>query len=148
VAHGDATPAIHVARWAQLDARTAYGILRLRAAVFVVEQRCAYLDADGRDLEPGARHLWMNVEDEVACYLRLLRQTDGAAKIGRVATDPRHRGRGYAAALMRHAIELAGRPIVLKAQAQLRDWYARFGFSVCGEPWTEDGIPHVPMRID
>jgi hypothetical protein len=37
-----------------LDARTLYGILALRAAVFVVEQDCVYLDPDGRDLEPGS----------------------------------------------------------------------------------------------
>ncbi|MEO7555632.1 MAG: hypothetical protein ABIV94_03385, partial [Acidimicrobiales bacterium] len=42
-----------------LDAATLYAILRLRSEVFVVEQACAYLDADGRDLEPGCRQVWI-----------------------------------------------------------------------------------------
>jgi len=33
----------------------------------------------------------------------------------------------------------------LDAQAHLEGWYARFGFAVDGEPFLEDGIPHVPM---
>ena len=37
-------------------------------------------------------------------------------------------------------------PVVLHAQAHLARWYARFGFSVVGDVFDEDGIPHVPMR--
>jgi len=50
--------------------------------------------------------------------------------------------------LMRRAVELAEPPIWLKAQEYLRDWYASFGFKVSGESWIEDGIRHVPMRLD
>ena len=41
-----------------LSAAVLYGLLRLRVDVFVVEQRCAYPELDGRDLEPGTVHLW------------------------------------------------------------------------------------------
>ena len=64
------------------------------------------------------------------------------------STRPDHRNRGYASSLMRRAVELAEPPIWLKAQEYLRDWYASFGFEVSGESWMEDGIPHVPMRLD
>jgi len=37
---------------------------------------------------------------------------------------------------------------VLSAQAYLIDWYARFGFEVCGDHWIEDGIDHAPMRLE
>ena len=37
-----------------------YAALWLRAEVFVVEQDCAYLDPDGRDLEPATTHLWLD----------------------------------------------------------------------------------------
>jgi ElaA protein len=39
-----------------------YAILRLRAEVFVVEQKCWYLDVDGQDLEGDTCHLmaWEN----------------------------------------------------------------------------------------
>ena len=40
-----------------LDARAAYDVWRLRQDVFVVEQECPYPDLDGRDLEPGTRHV-------------------------------------------------------------------------------------------
>jgi ElaA protein len=135
------------AAFADLDAQTLYGILALRADVFVVEQSCPYLDPDGRDLEPGARHLWVERDGAVVATLRLLRDGDGRSRIGRVATARSARGAGLAAVLMRRALELAaGTEIVLGAQAYLADWYARFGFVRDGTDYVEDGIPHVPMR--
>lgn len=141
------SPRIGVARWDELDARTAYEILRLRSEVFVVEQQCAFADMDGRDLEASARHLWIAADGRVVSALRLLRDADGSHQIGRVVTDPGHRGNGLGASLMRAAIEVAGLPLWVRAQAHLAPWYATFGFVVSGEGWTEDGIPHVPMRL-
>jgi ElaA protein len=141
-------PEVHVARLAELSPATLYGILRLRSDVFVVEQSCAYDDIDGRDLEPSTLQLWMEDDDgAVITTLRILE--DGETRsIGRVATRADERHRGLSSALIRRAIELAPPPIVLKAQEYLRDWYASFGFVVCGESWVEDGIRHVPMRLD
>ncbi|MBB5827905.1 ElaA protein [Micromonospora carbonacea] len=48
-----------IASFAQLDARTLHDLLRLRVDVFVVEQRCPYPELDGRDVEPGTRHVWL-----------------------------------------------------------------------------------------
>ena len=36
--------------------------------------------------------------------------------------------------------------VVLDAQSHLSEWYQQFGFEQSGEPFVEDGIPHVPMR--
>ena len=36
-------------------------------------------------------------------------------------------------------------PIDIDAQSALTGWYRRFGFEVSGEPFDEDGIPHLPM---
>ncbi len=55
-----------------LDARTAYDVWRLRQDVFVVEQECPYPDLDGRDVEPGTRHLTLEVDGVLAGYLRIL----------------------------------------------------------------------------
>jgi ElaA protein len=130
-----------------IDVTTFYRILALRSAVFVVEQECAYLDLDGRDVEPGARHLWAERGDEVLATLRVLHDADGTHRIGRVATAPAARGAGLAARLMQRALELAGDvDIVLEAQAHLYDWYARFGFARDGEDYLEDDILHTPMR--
>jgi ElaA protein len=133
---------------AELDARTLYDILALRAAVFVVEQNCVYLDPDGRDLEPAARQLWIARDGTVVATLRLLRDPDGTARIGRVATLPSARGAGLAVALVRRALELVpDGEVVLGAQCYLETWYEQFGFVRDGADYDEDGIAHLPMRL-
>lgn len=137
---------VSIASFAELDLRTAYLLWQLRESVFVVEQRCPYPELDGRDLDPGTRHLWVAEADRPVAYLRLLDDGDHA-RIGRVCVRPAHRGRGLAAALMRTALTvLADRPVRLDAQAHLVDWYAGFGFEVTGPEFLDDGIPHRPMR--
>ena len=129
----------------ELPATALYGILRLRAEVFVVEQECVYLDPDGRDLEPSTRHLWVEDDGAVVAALRVLRESDGATSIGRVVTAPTHRSRGLAAELVKTALVDAVHPVRINAQSHLVDWYARFGFVIDGEEFLEDGIPHTPM---
>jgi ElaA protein len=80
--------------------------------------------------------------------LRLLRDPDGTARIGRVATADSARGAGLAAALVRHALAMVPEgDVVLGAQSYLEQWYARFGFARDGADYLEDGIPHLPMRL-
>jgi ElaA protein len=134
-------------RLADIDAVTLYKILKLRTDVFVVEQACPYPELDGRDLEPSARQFWVEHDGEVLATLRLLLDTDGTARIGRVATARAARGDGLGAQLMRAALELAPRvDIALEAQSYLLDWYSQFGFVRDGDDYLEDGIAHVPMR--
>lgn len=144
---------LHTAeRFDDLDARTFHAIAKLRQEVFVLEQDCVYLDLDGRDLEAGTVQLWAAGPDgEVATSVRILDEhglEPGLLSIGRVVTAPEWRGRGAAAALMRHAIARCGEaPILLHAQAHLTDWYARFGFRAVGDEYLEDGTPHQEMRL-
>ena len=137
---------VRVATFEELDAHTAYRLWALRSQVFVVEQDCPYLDLDGRDSEPSARHLWVEADGVPVSTLRVLE--DGMAlRVGRVATAESARGRGLAARLVRAALDLAGeRDVVLDAQSHLADWYAGFGFVPDGRGFVEDGIPHTPMR--
>ena len=131
----------------ELDPATLYRILALRMDVFVVEQECVYPELDGRDLEASARQLWIERDGAVLATLRLLRDSDGSARIGRVATATHARGEGLAADLMQRALEICGTSdIALNAQRYLLDWYARFGFERDGADYLEDGIAHVPMR--
>ena len=142
-------PDIHTAPTPELDAVTLHGILRLRQDVFVVEQECVYADVDGRDLEPETVQAWA-VDDsgQVVATLRVLTEPDGTRRIGRVATARPARGRGLAAELMVVALDLGRESVVLDAQSHLEGWYSRFGFVRAGEDFVEDGIPHVPMRLD
>jgi ElaA protein len=140
---------VRVAAFAELDTATLYALLRLRVDVFVVEQRCPYPELDGRDAEPGTRHLWIDGEDGPSAYLRLLADPGGVARIGRVVVAKHARGAGLATDLMSAALGLAGdRPCVLAAQTYLADYYARLGFVPTGPEYVEDGIAHLPMRRD
>ena len=146
---GDGMPTmdaeLRVAAFSELDARTLYAILKLRCDVFVVEQECAYPELDGRDTEPGTRHLWLAAGLEVLAYLRILDDGD-ECRIGRVVTAPRVRGAGLAGRLVQHALTAIGdRPSVLHAQAHLVGFYGKYGFAQNGPEYLEDGIPHVPM---
>lgn len=138
-----------IASFVELSSSQLYAILRLRSEVFVVEQHCVFLDLDGRDDEPGARHLWIDHAGEVVSYLRLLPRAgrDGRAvtEMGRVVTSPRHRSRGHGAALVRHALATLSGRVEINAQSVLVDWYRGFGFDAVGEEFTEDGIAHTPM---
>jgi ElaA protein len=138
---------VRVLAFDDLGARTAYDVWRLRQDVFVVEQACPYPDLDGRDLEPGTRHLLLTDADgTLVGYLRLLDDPD-AARIGRVVLAREARGRGLADQLVRAALaECGDREVVLDAQSPLAGWYAGFGFDVSGPEFLEDGIPHLPMR--
>lgn len=143
---GMEAPALRDACAVDLDPLTLYKILKLRVDVFVVEQVCPYPELDGRDMEPGTRQFWIESAGEVLATLRLLDDGD-AMRIGRVATAATARSGGHAGRLMTRALELAdGREVVLDAQSYLQGWYERFGFTVHGDEYVEDGIAHVPMR--
>lgn len=123
-----------------------YAILTLRARVFVLEQKCLYLDTDG--LDPGARHLWAERDGAIVAYLRIL---PAGAKyeelaLSRVITAPEVRRSGIGRELMRRGLAAAGNvPIRIGAQLYLETFYESFGFRRASEPYDEDGIPHIEM---
>lgn len=130
-----------------------YAILKLRSEVFVVEQRCAYLDPDGQDLDGDTCHLMGWDGNQLVAYLRLLdpQSQGGDVVIGRVLTAPAARGKGLGHEMMEQALKQAERrwpevPIYLSAQAHLQGYYGRYGFVAAGEEYLEDDIPHIGMR--
>jgi ElaA protein len=138
-------PTLHDRSFEYLTTHQLYGILQLRSEIFVVEQECAYLDPDARDLEPTARQLWFEADDgAVIATARTLDDGD-ARRIGRIATRAGHRGNGLAGQLIEHFLRSTAPPWRLDAQSHLADWYARYGFVVDGPEHVEDDIPHVPM---
>lgn len=131
-----------------------YAALQLRQIVFVVEQRCAYLDADGVDDK--ALHLlgWQRTDTgrRLIAYARLIPPGVKYAEpsIGRVVTHPAVRRIGAGHALMHEAIRYVesvwGTEIRIAAQMYLERFYESFGFTRVTEPYTEDDIWHVDMR--
>ncbi len=129
-----------------------YELMALRQQVFVVEQDCPYLDADGLDQQ--SWHL-MGYEPggPMLAYARLL--PEGLAysdytSIGRVVTHTSSRSKGYGKQLMHRAIDeiierFGATPIKISAQCYLIKFYESFGFQAVGEGYMEDGIPHIAM---
>jgi ElaA protein len=142
----------------RLSASELYALVQLREAVFVVEQRCAYLDADGWDR--AASHLFcLEGQDEhggprAIAAARLFAPGVKApeAVIGRVVTATATRRGGLGRELMERALAaIAGQhgaatPIALGAQKYVERFYAELGFVRDGEDYLEDDIVHVPMR--
>lgn len=141
--------------FAELDARALYEILCLRAQVFVLEQRCIYLDPDG--LDAAVWHLQGHGTDgTLQAYARLVPPfAKGAGQplpmIGRVVTAPTARGAGQGRELMQQAIGHCarlwpGQTLEISAQAHLERFYASLGFGTISAPYDDDGILHVDMR--
>ena len=135
----------HERGFSELSVDELYAIMALRERVFIVEQNCPYLEADG--LDPGARHVWAEA-GEIRAYLRILpaglKFEEHA--IGRVIVAPVARGTGLGKELMRRGIAIIGDlPIRLHAQAHLEKFYRDLGFDPASDVYDEDGIPHMDM---
>lgn len=133
------------ATFADLNLTDLYAMLALRQRVFVVEQKCPYLDADG--LDAGAWHLLLKTKHLVGALRVLPAGTVfPEMSIGRVCTAPEVRKMGLGREMMRRAIARFGdRPLTINAQSYLRRFYEEFGFVVIGEPFLDDGIEHLKM---
>ena len=135
----------------ELSGNEVYQILSLRSRVFVVEQQCAYLDADGHD--HSALHLCGRTDGgELAAYLRLLPPGElfAGPAIGRVVTAPEFRRTGTGRTMMQEGIRRSaaaypGVPITVSAQTYLESFYGSLGFVRSGSTFEEDGIAHVVM---
>lgn len=137
--------------FAELSLRELYELLALRQRVFVVEQRCAFQDADGLD-EPAWHLQGRGLEGALLAYARLLGPgvKYREASVGRVITAPEARGTGLGRELMRQAVARVEAvwgpgPIRIGAQAHLQRFYGEQGFVAEGALYDEDGIPHVEM---
>jgi ElaA protein len=123
-----------------------YAIHTLRERVFIVEQNCPYVDADGVD--PKCRHLWGEQDNAIHAYCRIVPAGVKFAEIsiGRVITAPEARGTGLGKELMKRGIAACGPgPIRIGAQAHLEKFYGELGFVRASKPYDEDGIPHIEM---
>lgn len=129
----------------ELSKAELYELLWLRDRVFVVGQKITALsEIDGED--PNWHHLLAYRGGKLVGYARL-KWLERPVKIGRIAIDPELQGQGLGSELMHEIHRLLGpRPGFMHAQAYLRAWYERLGWRVCGEPFDEAEIEHLPME--
>jgi len=129
-----------------------YAIMKLRQEVFVVEQNCPYLDADGRD-QLSFHVIGLDDTRALRSYTRICPpgvSYDGYVSIGRVVVHPDVRGSGEGYRLMRSSLgfcknlypELATK---ISAQKHLSRFYENLGYVSVGQGYLEDGIPHIAM---
>lgn len=134
----------------ELSPTELYAIMRVRQEVFIVEQNCPYLDADGKDVY--CQHLIGMADGEIAAYARIVPPQVSYAEpsIGRVITTAKYRSGGYGRLLMQKAITetinaFGAVDIRIGAQLYLKKFYEGFGFVQQGEVYDEDGIDHIIM---
>lgn len=146
-------PRFHCKSFAELTTEELYALLKLRSEVFVVEQNCVYQDVD--DYDQQAMHLLMMLNGELQAYSRLIPPglKYKTASLGRVVTSPNARGGGYGKALMLETVKHCKAlwptaPVTISAQAYLERFYQELGFQTESEPYLEDGIPHIQMRLN
>ena len=139
---------IIVKSFQEMSVDEVYEMLQIRAAVFVVEQNCAYQDLDGVDKQ--AYHVFLRKNGETLGYLRVVdkgKRLDEVS-IGRVISLQRRQGIG--GALMRAGLAVAkekfqAEKVMVGAQKYAVPFYESVGFRVISDEYLEDGIPHVYM---
>ena len=142
---GESMSDVRVGDWADLGKDAA----QVRTEVFVHEQRVP-LDMEWDEGDNAALHaVAYNRMGQAVATGRLLKNTRGVARIGRMAVKRvlrgSHLGRDILNALTGAAKARGDVEIRLNAQRSAQGFYERAGFSVCGEPFDEVGIPHIEM---
>lgn len=134
----------------QLSTQELYDILKVRQEVFIVEQTCYYLDADGYDEK--SLHLWAEKEGKVVAYCRIFDKgiKYNETSIGRVLTHPDFRNLKLGKTLIKFALEtiearFKTKACRISAQDYLLKFYGDFGFIDTGKKYLEDDIPHTEM---
>lgn len=126
------------------------GAGELRRAVFIEEQRIpAEMEWDAHDAT-AVHAVARNKLGQVIATGRLVSESPGTARIGRMAVDRALRGGGHGEAVL-HALEAVARTrgdtrVMLHAQRSAERFYARLGYAPHGEPFEEAGIAHLEMR--
>jgi len=137
----------------ELTTQELYEIIRLRIAIFVVEQNCPYQDADKKDEK--SFHLMGYKNNELLAYARILPPgiSYPDVSIGRVVSSSTVRGKGIGKLLMTQALaeiknKFGSTSVRISAQSYLINFYSSFGFISVGEEYLEDNIPHQEMLIE
>ncbi|MCK7589485.1 GNAT family N-acetyltransferase [Subsaxibacter sp. CAU 1640] len=144
---------IEIKTFKQLSTEELYAILQLRSEVFVVEQNCVYQDIDYKDQK--ALHVLGFKKKKLVAYTRIFKPGDyfENASIGRVVVNENERRFKYGYDIMNASVDAIDyyfrvTAIKISAQEYLRNFYNNLGFKQVGEPYLEDGIPHIAMIRD
>ena len=141
---------LKIKHFTELTLDELYELMRARQEVFVVEQDCAYLDADGKD--KNACHVFITENGKVLAALRVLDRgvLYDDVSISRVITTMR--GAGLGEKVLLAGIEVAREKYnadVLRVSAQVRasGFYQKYGFKQVSDVYLENGIERFEMML-
>lgn len=120
----------------------------IRQDVFVREQ--GFIN-EFDDVDKDAVHIVIYDGKNAAAVCRVYRRKNDASYfVGRVAVARGQRGKGLGAELMKEAelsvIEAGGTDIYVSSQMRVSDFYGKLGYTAMGEPYDDEGCPHIMMR--
>jgi len=140
----------YLKRFEELSIEELYELLRLRSEVFVVEQRCNFMDMDNKDQK--CYHLLGRKNGKLLAYARIVPAGLSYAfpSIGRIVVSGDGRGMGFGVELLEVSIskveQLYGKTTIrIGAQLYLERFYGSFGFQKSSEVYLEDEIEHIEM---
>jgi len=131
-------------------------MLKLRHEVFTVEEGRVGLDND--DIDHISHHLCIVAENSVVACLRLYRLQNNRSespvyKIGRFCVSKEYRqkkiGRKMISMALLKGQSLGGDHVEFSVESQvyLASLYQSLGFQGDGDPYVDDDVPHIPMRL-
>lgn len=126
------------------------GAGRVRREVFIEEQRIPKeLEWDEHDAT-AVHAVARNRLGQAIATGRLVSESPGVGRIGRMAVHRVLRSGGHGAAVLRALEAVAAargdREVTLHAQRSAEAFYSRLGYLPHGEPFEEAGIAHIEMR--
>ena len=133
----------------ELTLEELYLILKIRQEVFIVEQKCFYLDCDGLDQK--SLHFLGYRDGVLAGYLRVFNnEQDNLWVLGRILVSKKFRSLGLGIDLMNQALkfldhEKTNYSLEMSAQTYLIDFYKKFNFKIEGDEYLDAGIYHIKM---
>ena len=133
----------------ELKLEELYSILKIRQEVFIVEQKCFYLDCDGFDKD--AIHFLGYEKEELVAYMRVLKNEKlKSFVLGRILVSKKNRKLGLGINLIKNVISYLENDnknfkLEMSAQTYLINFYKKFNFKVEGDNYLDAGIPHVKM---
>ena len=134
---------VYVKRYEELTKDELYALVKLRIAVFIVEQNCPYMELD--DWDQAAVHVWLEDDEGIEAYLRVMDRgvESEHVSIGRVIAVKRRSGIGTQVLFegIRVAKEyFAADQIYLEAQVYAKSFYEKSRFHQVSGEFLEDGI--------
>lgn len=133
----------------ELTKKELYAILKFRMEIFIVEQKCFYLDLDDKD--QSAIHFLTTEQEKLIAYSRVnIDSLNKIAKIQRVCVDKDYRKHQLGSQLITGILEYLNATadilsVELNAQSHLQHFYEKQGFKMIGKPFDDAGILHVKM---